>query len=110
MKRKQIKAFSLLEIGLVLLIMGALGLSIGPILNKQLQHQHNKVTRNKHQCIAESLAAYVLQNHCLPTASVPSQDGESVPKKYVGIVPYKTLNLDQKNGKGSKWFLVYLRR
>lgn len=104
MKRKQIKAFSLLEIGLVLLIMGALGLSVGPILNKQLQQQHNKITRNKHQCIAESLAAYVLQNRCLPPASLPSQGGESVPKKYVGIVPYKTLNLDQKMVKDQNGF------
>jgi type II secretory pathway pseudopilin PulG len=104
MKRKQIKAFSLLEIGLVLLIIGVLGVSLRPVLTKQLQQHNDKLTQNKQQCIAESLAAFVLQNNCLPEASIPSQAGEPVSGKYIGIVPYKALNLDPRTVKDKNGF------
>lgn len=92
--------------------MGVLGVSLRPVLMTQLQQNNEKITQNKHRCIAESLAAYVLQHRCLPEASMPSQSGHAISGKYIGIIPYKVLNLDQKMVKDQNgfWFTYAVNR
>lgn len=104
MIKKKLNAFSLLEVGLVLLIVGVISSALLPFLTQYHASFIKKDIEYKQQYIAKSLAAYVLQNRCLPTASLPSHNGHSIPQQHVGIVPYQELNIDSKMAKDKKGF------
>ena len=104
MIKKRVKAFSLIEVGIVLLILGALGSFFTSFLDSTKSFYEKKTNQKKQSFIAKSLAGYVLQNRCLPGASLPTNQGSSVPDTYIGIVPYKELNLDPKSVKDGNGF------
>jgi hypothetical protein len=106
LRKNDLDAFSFIEIGLCLLIVGVVTLSLMPLLNHASSVFLKKDVEFKQQKIVESLSAYTARHSRLPGASTPSDKGLSVYQKYIGIVPYQTLGLDEKMVKDKKgnWF------
>lgn len=99
---KKLAAFSLIELSIVLLAIGVIGMYAVPAL-KQAQQTYKRAYVKKNQdLIVKSLAYYADTYHCLPPASTPQNAGEAIYNLDYGIVPYKTLNLDEKLAKDSK--------
>ncbi|MBP9753046.1 MAG: type II secretion system protein [Proteobacteria bacterium] len=103
---KHIKAFSLLEIGLCLFIIGIVGTFILPLLTTTSKTINRADILEKQKKITQSLASYTMRNHRLPSASLPSQRGKEISSQFIGIVPYQTLGLDENlvKDKQGHWF------
>lgn len=97
----RLKAFSLIEISLTLLILGIVassGMYLFKALNAQYKYQTNV---RKHQIILNALGAYVARNQHLPLPSLDELgDSQEITTyqnlkhiKSIGFVPYKALKL-----------------
>lgn len=107
---KKIKAFSLLELSIVLLCVGIVGLYALPALQNLKRFYHVSLIRKNQELIVKSLAYYADTHHCIPYASLPQANGERIINQTYGIVPYKTLGLSEKQVKDSKgnWMIYTL--
>lgn len=108
-------AFSLIEMGIVLIILGCI-LSISlPFLNQSFVQKRTESTRQAFETIALSLGIF-LANHkrlpCPATPQDPSQEdfGREDPTRCTmpGFVPYKTLGLSPSSIKdGAQRYITY---
>ncbi|CAO5682910.1 MAG: hypothetical protein HEEMFOPI_00808 [Holosporales bacterium] len=103
---KHLNAFSFLEIGFCLLIIGIIGSIAFPLMTKVSASAFKVDVLEKHKKIEQSLASYVLRHQRLPFASKPQLKGKEQRYQSIGIVPYKTLGLDEKlvKDKSGNWF------
>lgn len=95
----KVKAFSLLEIGLGLLIIGIIGSQVVPMIKKTILLKKYEITKRNQECILQSLAAYTTRQNRLPFASTPIMQGTEQRGLAIGITPYQTLGLSERIAK-----------
>ncbi len=110
--KKNLPAFALLEIAIALSVLGVIAYMTMPLLNKMQQWQQVRVTNAHQEKILESLAGYVLANKRLPCPALTS-NGEAQTTcntdTKAGLVPYKTLGIDEKTAKdGNYHWITYV--
>lgn len=104
--KKRYPAFSLVEMGIVLIIMGAVLAVVWPMVHTLQQTQRHRATQEHQDLVVRSLAAYVLKERRLPC---PARSGTGLAESAcdgvtIGIVPFQTLGLSEKvakNGAGN---------
>jgi type II secretory pathway pseudopilin PulG len=105
----QVKAFSLLELSLVLVIMGVVLQSSIPLYHHWIQEKKHEKTLAHETVIFKALGAYVSRHKHLPCPSLNSEEGKSPHTcllNHSGFLPFHTLGLSQdmsKDGYG-KYF------
>ncbi|CAO4834753.1 MAG: hypothetical protein CNLJKLNK_00797 [Holosporales bacterium] len=107
---RKIEAFSLLELSIVLLCVGIVGVYALPALQNLKRFYHVAAIRKNQELIVKSLAYYADMHHCIPYASLPQAKGWKILNQTYGIVPYKTLGLEENQVKDSKgnWMIYAL--
>jgi type II secretory pathway pseudopilin PulG len=95
MLKFRVKAYSILEIVLVLTIMGTVFSSLFSFWIVISQAKKQKQTEEKFHHIRVAMQAYLLRNGNLPSAA-PGPEGISDGRTLQGFVPYKTLGIDKK--------------
>lgn len=100
-KNKKIKAFSLIEMSLVLAIMGTLaGLSL-PLLLEYKSTQKRQHSKENIDLVLSALGTYGAIHHRLPCPASKTSRGKaaitctSSPLLAIGSIPYKTLGLSE---------------
>lgn len=107
-KIKNIRAFSLIEIALCLLIIGILGSQLFPTLKTSINLKRQSATEQRQKTVVLSLANYVRRYYKLPFPATPASLGLSVDGLTVGIVPYQTLGIDESFAKdGGGQYMTY---
>jgi type II secretory pathway pseudopilin PulG len=105
---RKVKAFSLLELGLVLLIMGVIGSQLVPMIKKTLILKKHEITKRNQEIIFQSVADYAKRQSRLPFASRPTLKGAEQANLTIGIVPYQTLGLEERSAKdGFGHYMTY---
>lgn len=109
--KRTIPAFVLLEVAIALSVLGIVAYMSMPLLGKIQQWQQIRITNAHQEKIIESLAGYVLLNKRLPCPALTS-GGEAqavcTNDTKVGLVPYKTLGIDEKTAKdGNYHWMTY---
>jgi len=107
---KKIKAFSLIEISLTLILIGIFSSFIFPFYKKLNYNRSCLITINKANEIRRALEGYVAMHGFLPSAA--NKDGLQIENKNAGYVPYKTLGLTSNHlkdgfGKNFKYFVSH---
>lgn len=109
--RRRLRAFSLLEIAIVLIIVGLISSLTFPILTASLEAGRRQKTENHKERLFYCLAGYVLQNGHLPCpgqlSDLPLGSArEKCLENHVGIIPFKTLGINQETAKDGfgNWF------
>lgn len=101
--KRTVKAFSLLEMALVLSIMGIISAYAIPALLHARSAARWKETDAKLEAITYALAGYAQLNKRLPYPANPeantSNMGMESPEHTVGLIPYRTLGIQQSDAK-----------
>lgn len=104
----KVKAFSLFEIGLALLIIGIIGSQVVPMIKNTLLLKKNEITKRNQETLLQSIAAYTKRHHRLPFASLPALNGSEEKGRSIGIPPYQTLGLEERTAKdGFGHYMTY---
>jgi type II secretory pathway pseudopilin PulG len=108
----KLRAFSLIEMAMVLIIMGMVGGFALPLLKGVLDNQKNKITEQNQERILYALAGYANQNKMLPYAADPQNiNGKEDKATYRrrGIIPYADLGIPESIAKdGYQRWLTYI--
>lgn len=119
--RRRMSAYSLMEVALVLLIIGTVGMGFLPLLGKVQGHQRHTTTLEHLRLLEAALETYALtHNGAYPCPSFPhgaSADFGLAPGvcpeegyAFIGIVPFRTLGVSAtiaRDGYG-QWFTYVL--
>ena len=104
----KVKGFSLLELGLVLLIVGIIGSQLVPMIKKTLVLKKYEITKRNQEIILQSIADFTKRKNRLPFASLPSLKGTEQTELSIGIPPYQTLGLEERTAKdGFGHYMTY---
>ena len=104
----KVKAFSLFEIGLALLIIGIIGAQVVPMIKKTLLLKKHEISKRNQESLVQSIAAYTKRKNRLPFASTPALKGTEQVGLAIGIPPYQTLGLNDRTAKdGFGHYMTY---
>jgi type II secretory pathway pseudopilin PulG len=104
---RNLPAFSLIEIAIVLIIIGLVSGMALPMLKSMIDWQKTTTTTQNQEKILYALASYAVQNKILPYAGDPeTQQGKQDRGRRRGIVPYADLGLPESAAKDGyhRWF------
>jgi hypothetical protein len=95
-----------LELAIGLGILGIISVFLFPIANFCFSYYKDQVTKENQTKVCKAITSYLSANNSLPLPSISTDGLENNLNTFVGIIPFKTIGLSEKNAKDGygNWF------